>query len=211
METGTPGMYTCVSQIEGAIVIKATRISLAAILAVLLISPALANTSTDFEGFAIGTPAESLTVPSVTFSGGGAFEIEDTAVLGFSLDGQVLFSPSCGTPLTIQFDSPQNSVTVDYALAGNPLEITALNAGSVAAQQNFNGTVVDSFPQGTASLTVIFDELVISAPNASDCLAIDNLSTTSASVPVPTLSLWALMLMALLVAAIGWIGVRRSV
>lgn len=153
------------------------------VLGLLLIIPlVIANTAEDFESYAPGTLAENLTTTGVTYNGSGIFEIRDTGGLGFDLDGQVLFSPSCAVPLTMTFDSPQTSISFDYALGGNPLRVTAFSNGSQVAQQDFNGIVVNVFPQGNASLTAMFDEIVVSAPNFNNCLAIDNLVTTSAAV-----------------------------
>ena len=148
-----------------------------------LAAVAFANVSEDFESYTFGTTASSLTTPGVTFVG-APFEVANTAVLGFALTGQVLFSPACGTPLTMNFDAPQQSISMDYAVAGNPLRLTAYNNGVMVDQQDFNGTVVTVFPQGSAGLSgITFDTVVVEAPSFSDCLAIDDLNTTSAAVP----------------------------
>jgi len=150
------------------------------VLGLLLIIPlVIANTAEDFESYAPGTLAEDLTTAGVTYSGSGAFEIVDTG--GFLLSGQILFG-DCLSPLTMTFDSPQTSISFDYAVAQNPLRVTAFSNGSQVAQQDFNGTTRNGTPQGSASLTVTFDEIVVSAPSQPDCLAIDNLVTTSTAV-----------------------------
>lgn len=159
---------------------KVLKFSVVSVLILLLELMVFASITEDFEGYIDNTVAEDLSTPGVTFSGGGAFSIADTASLGFALDNNVLFSPGCTEPLTMSFSALQQSFSVDFAVADNPLRVSAYENGVLVAEQDFNGAVVSVFPQGNASLSATFDTVVLTAPSFSDCFAIDNLNTVAA-------------------------------
>ncbi len=178
--------------------------------AVILSGTALAY-STGFEEFAEGTPAESLTVPGMSFAGvPGNFVVGDSFFV--TLTGHVLLNGAggidgpgeialllqdglgCdGNVLRVTFDAPQSGVSFNFATASfsGVLNVAGYLGGSQVVNTSFVGTVPSggTFPEGWANIQKTVDRIDISTP--TDCLAVDNVNTSGvpgcdANIPIPS-------------------------
>jgi hypothetical protein len=149
---------------------------------VLLALPVLAAVSTNFDSEGLGTTAEALSIPGATYSGGGAWQIVDWSATFLAFSGYQLLSPFCGTVLTIDFDTQQASANFDWASASGQLGVNVYYGGGLVSSLSFN--TVSSFGDGsgTASISGVFDQLVIDDLAGGGCAGIDDLVTTDAAV-----------------------------
>lgn len=142
---------------------------------------AAAGYSTDFESFANGTPAASLTVPGVTFvSNSGGWQIYSPYAYVPNVVGNVL--GSFGGDLTMQFATLQGSVQFGYASNadvtvtgyrnGAVVKTVTVPPGSVVTGTVFSIQDAGGFDTVMVSSTtdVVIDNLVTNGVDASACL-----------------------------------------
>jgi hypothetical protein len=143
--------------------------------------------SVNFDGYAGGTPAESLTEVGVTFTS----DVAGDWIIGMpaafaNLTGQGMLDVACvGNGLTIDFAQPQGSVGFDFGTIANfSVNVTAYYQGNMVDSGSFSGTVIVTFPEGYATVSAPqIDSVYVSAP---DCWVFDNLVTTPATATAPS-------------------------
>jgi hypothetical protein len=161
-----------------------------------LVSATHAGTVTfDFDS---GTPSSTSTPFTYTLGGvtasfsavgdPGSYMIIDSQGLFVTLSGNILTSTT--TPvgdLTISFDSPQSSITLDFVEADTSTVIlTAMLGGKFVGASNATGSQPpgNDFPENALGFnSATFDSVVISTASAT--LGLDNISVTGAAASVP--------------------------
>ena len=118
--------------------------------------------------------------------------------------------PSDATNVVITDNLPTGQVLVSTTgCAEDPTGVPTCTVGTVAAGASASVTIVtevtaaSGFQLNTASVS----------SDVTDAAAANNASSAGVGIAVivPTLSQWALVLMALMLATLGWIGLRRAV
>ncbi len=154
-----------------------------------------AAAATDFEAFAAGTLADSLTVPGVTFSttsGSSPWQIYEPYLNPPYAEGRILGTLG-GDTLTIRFATLQGAISFGYgALDNTPVQF--FRGGVLVSSQSLAPTGINTYTGASFSIGDGFDTITI-AP-ISD-LVIDNLSTTdfitaAVSGPVPGIDMVAI-------------------
>ena len=116
-----------------------------------------------------------------------------------TLTGQVLLDPGPAglnnLTLTVLFSTTGSSITLDFATnssAGVPFDLSAYDGSTLVGTATVTGTIPSgfTFPEGAISFSgATFNEVVLSAPAATD-FAVDNIAfTTGTSVPEPSTAL----------------------
>jgi Bacterial SH3 domain len=160
------------------------------ILLVLGLSPGgvvLGAVNQNFDGFAPGTSAESLSISGITSmssSPPNSTLVQDATALGAPFSGNGLFNSTAGGTLTITFDQPQDSYSMSYetnnGVGSDNFTVTGYRTGipgSVFGPQD-NSVPTTQFVGTASQSTPIFDQLVISSTTQD--WGIDNLATTDA-------------------------------
>ncbi len=135
--------------------------------------------STDFEAFALGTVAENLTVPGMTFTSDPpgiwqialsttAFQTPLRAPIQ-TLRGKVLIQPSTPGTLTIAFASPVHNFSCTFAESQPPgtsgLVVQAYSGTTLVGSTSGVTTTGDVFGEGTVNFatSTLFDKVRLSA------------------------------------------------
>ena len=142
----------------------------------------------DFESEVAGTPVGDLTLNDVSFTG------EDWAVVDLSqashpphtLSGNTL--GGCTSALGIDFATGQKTIAFDFLISSDFTDaylvtVDAYRNGALVASDSFQGAFQGGdylFPEGYAHLTSQqpFDSVTITHNAPTNCLYLDNLSTT---------------------------------
>jgi len=147
----------------------------------------------NFEDIAAGTPLPfSETVNGLTATFTGNASVCASGGLFVTLSGNVAIQQFCGPntetgPLGISFSEDLSSVSFNFATVGgaNSLTVEALENGNPVSTSTFDSGIPPGqfADEGFASVSGIFNMLVLTGGSADTLLAIDNISTPA--VPEP--------------------------
>jgi hypothetical protein len=160
-----------------------------------LVSASHAATVTfDFDTGAPSSTSTQLTytLGGVTATFGDALDPNSYMIIGsnglfVTLSNNVLMSDGSPHDLTISFDSPQSSITLDFAAFDTSLlTLSATLAGNPVGASSASGNMPpgNAVPENVLSFNAgNFDSVVLSSNTAQ--LALDNIAVTSAAASVP--------------------------
>jgi len=141
--------------------------------------------STNFDNVTVGTFAEDLNIPGITFTADppGSWQIADAAAEPFgapfrTLTGEILLQTTPGT-LIITFASPVNTFACDFGM-NQPR-----GASGLAAQSFLGTTLIDSTSQLTTT-GIVVGEGTIRLSSAADFDKVRLSSLTGRLTPTPT-------------------------
>lgn len=151
---------------------------------------------TDFEGYAIGTPAESISLPGADLASGAApnsWIVQMNTGDYVLLSGKILQSTVCDAALIMHFDSLQSDLDFLFGTTAST-DIVKVDGwvgipgpGTLVFSHSYNGTFLGSpagMLEGQVSLSgTEFNYIVLYAPGG--CLAIDDFSAPGLGGPGP--------------------------
>ena len=143
--------------------------------------------STNFDNVTVGTFAEDLNIPGITFTADppGSWQIADAAAEPFgapfrTLTGEILLQTTPGT-LIITFASPVNTFACDFGM-NQPR-----GASGLAVQSYLGTTLIDSTSQLTTTGTVVGEgTITFSSAAAFDRVRLSSIMGTPTPTPTPT-------------------------
>lgn len=151
---------------------------------------------TDFEGYALGTPAESIAIPGVQLASGFApnsWIVQMNAGDYVLLSGKILQNTVCDAALVMHFDSLQSDLDFLFGATASTLVVKVdgwvgtPGPGTLVFSHDYAGTDLGSpvgMLEGQVSLSgTEFNYIVLYSPGG--CLAIDDFSAPGLGGPGP--------------------------